>query len=157
MRTRWNNLIFLKTEHCKADGSVPKLTDLSSWESPRQVASEDLPRVCSSNVLTQHANNQATAGHSLSAMKTKRCVLKYSPVTWHGVCSSSVLGPVDPSFRARSGRLKFLVRRHKFNKDSLLLDTGCDSLLATLSREPKRNFASKLTDLYHDPKLSPCE
>ena len=27
--------------------------------------------------------------------------------------------PVDPSFRALSGRLNFTVRRHKFNKDSL--------------------------------------
>ena len=33
--------------------------------------------------------------------------------------SSSLLGPVDPSFRALSGRLKFTVRRHKFNKDIL--------------------------------------
>ena len=32
---------------------------------------------------------------------------------------SSLLGPVDPSFRALSGCLKFTVRRHKFNKDSL--------------------------------------
>ena len=32
-----------------------------------------------------------------------------------------LLGPVDPSFRALSGRLKFTVRRHKFNKDSLSL------------------------------------
>ena len=31
----------------------------------------------------------------------------------------SPLGPVDPSFRALSGRLKFMVRRHKFDKDSL--------------------------------------
>ena len=30
--------------------------------------------------------------------------------------SSSLLGPVDPSFRALSGRLKFTARRHKFNK-----------------------------------------
>ena len=29
------------------------------------------------------------------------------------------VGPVDPSFRALSGCPKFLVRRHKFNKDSL--------------------------------------
>ena len=28
-----------------------------------------------------------------------------------------LLGPVDPSFRALSGRLKFTVRRHKFNAD----------------------------------------
>ena len=33
--------------------------------------------------------------------------------------SSSLLGPVDPSCRALSGRLKFTVRRHKLNKDSL--------------------------------------
>ena len=32
-----------------------------------------------------------------------------------------LLGPVDPSFRALSGRLKFTVRRHKFNKDFLSL------------------------------------
>ena len=32
--------------------------------------------------------------------------------------SPSLVGPVDPSFRALSGRLKFTVRRHKFNKDS---------------------------------------
>ena len=31
----------------------------------------------------------------------------------------SLLGPVDPSFRALSGRLKFTARRHKFNKDFL--------------------------------------
>ena len=30
------------------------------------------------------------------------------------------LGPVDPSFRALSGNLKFMVRRHKSNTDSLL-------------------------------------
>ena len=35
--------------------------------------------------------------------------------------SLNPLGPVDPSFRALSGRLKFTVRRHKFNKDSLSL------------------------------------
>ena len=33
--------------------------------------------------------------------------------------SSSLLGPVDPSFRVLAGRLKFTVRRHKFSKDSL--------------------------------------
>ena len=30
----------------------------------------------------------------------------------------SILGPVDPAFRALFGRFKFAVRRHKFNKDS---------------------------------------
>ena len=33
--------------------------------------------------------------------------------------SSSILGPMDHSFRALTGCLKFTVRRHKFNKDSL--------------------------------------
>ena len=31
----------------------------------------------------------------------------------------SPLVPVDPSFRALSGRVEFMVRRHKFNKDNL--------------------------------------
>jgi hypothetical protein len=34
--------------------------------------------------------------------------------------SSSLSSPVDPSFRALSGRLKLTVRRHTSNKDSLL-------------------------------------
>ena len=33
----------------------------------------------------------------------------------------SLSGPVDPSFRALYGRLKFTVRCHMFNKDSLAL------------------------------------
>ena len=41
-------------------------------------------------------------------------------VDYHGFWSS-LLGPVDPSFRALSGRLKFTVRRHKFNEDSFPL------------------------------------
>ena len=35
------------------------------------------------------------------------------------VYRQSPLGRVDPSFRALSGRLKFTVRRHTFNKDYL--------------------------------------
>ena len=44
--------------------------------------------------------------------------------------SSRLLGPVDPSFRAISGRLKFTVRRHKANKDcgALLLQTATADL-----------------------------
>ena len=37
-------------------------------------------------------------------------------------------GPVDPSFRALSGRLKFTVRRHKFNKDSSFLTRASPQL-----------------------------
>ena len=40
--------------------------------------------------------------------------------THHKSVASLLLGPVDPSFRALPGRLKFTIRRHKFNKDSLL-------------------------------------
>ena len=39
--------------------------------------------------------------------------------------SSSLLGPVAPSFRALSGRLTFTVRRHKFNKDSHSAEGRC--------------------------------
>ena len=41
-------------------------------------------------------------------------------VALHHRVSSSLLDPVDPSFRALSEHLKFTVRRQKFNKDSLL-------------------------------------
>jgi len=37
---------------------------------------------------------------------------------------SALLSPVDPSFRAPSGRLKFTARLHKFNKDSLSPHAG---------------------------------
>ena len=36
--------------------------------------------------------------------------------------SQSSLGPVDPLFRVLSGRLKFMVRRHKFKKYSSLFE-----------------------------------
>ena len=41
--------------------------------------------------------------------------------------SSSPLDPVVPSFRALSGRLKFTVRRHQFNKDSLPQTLACSA------------------------------
>ena len=41
-----------------------------------------------------------------------------------GGCSAGRLGPVDPSFRALSGRLKFTARRHKFITDFLSLSAG---------------------------------
>jgi len=43
------------------------------------------------------------------------------------------LGPVDPSFRALSGRLEFAVRRHKFNKDSLLFQLQGSGLWAIIT------------------------
>jgi hypothetical protein len=36
--------------------------------------------------------------------------------------SSSISSPVNPSFRAISGRLKFTVRRQKFNEYTLSLE-----------------------------------
>ena len=36
-----------------------------------------------------------------------------------GAAPPALLSPLDPSFRALSGRLKLTVRRHKFNKDSV--------------------------------------
>ena len=50
--------------------------------------------------------------------------------------SSSLLGPVDFSFRALSGRLKFTVRRHKLNKDSLFRVEGLQGYLALKKRHP---------------------
>jgi hypothetical protein len=49
----------------------------------------------------------------------------FSRVSWFVNCvSSSLLGPVGPSFRALSGRLKFTVRRHRFNEGSSSWNAG---------------------------------
>jgi len=55
------------------------------------------------------------------------------------------LSQVDPSFRALSGRLKFTVRRHKFNKDSLF--DGASPGPACALTCPRCSRA-KLTDWY---------
>ena len=41
---------------------------------------------------------------------------------------SSLLGPVDPSFGALSGRIKFTVRRHTFIQDVICLTCGIVSI-----------------------------
>ena len=43
----------------------------------------------------------------------------HSASRFYTVYRQVCVGPVDPSFGALSGRLKFTGRRHKFNKDSL--------------------------------------
>jgi hypothetical protein len=48
----------------------------------------------------------------------------------------SELGPLDPSFRARSGRIEFTVRRHKFNEILFPLKEG--------SKRPKKEAGSSL-------------
>ena len=65
------------------------------------------------------------AGLLISMIKwtrTSRLSIKISRslrgITHAFVVPFSPLGPVDPSFRTLSGRLKFTVRRHEFNKDS---------------------------------------
>ena len=50
-------------------------------------------------------------------------VLTLTSGYWVFRISSSLLGPVVPSFRALARRLKFTVRRHKFTEDSLSLLT----------------------------------
>ena len=50
------------------------------------------------------------------------CPLLLETLTGLHRASSRLLGPVDPSVRARYGRLKFTVRSHKFNKDYLSRD-----------------------------------
>jgi hypothetical protein len=52
------------------------------------------------------------------------------------------VGPVDPSLRAFSGRLKFTIRRHKCNKDSLTIT--CDHPRAETSPDLQmRGWLSK--------------
>ena len=76
-------------------------------------ASQKVGGVCTHRaILTSRPEPgvQASLGTSCSLFVAFRIYIVYR---------QSLLGPVDPSFRALSGRLKFTVRRHQFNKDSL--------------------------------------
>ena len=63
------------------------------------------------------------------------------------------LGPVDPSYRALSGRVKFMVRRHKFNKDSSLFFGRQSDRRKQVSSRAVRNGAELLSqvDLHPQP------
>jgi len=50
----------------------------------------------------------------------------------HETPTAWLLGPVDPSFRALSGRLKLTVRRHKFNTDSFSWQNASGGVNAVL-------------------------
>ena len=50
--------------------------------------------------------------------KVDAVVIAPSPFDIVLFCCVGVLSPVPPSFRALSGGLKFMVRRHKFDEDS---------------------------------------
>ena len=90
--------------------------------------------------------------------------------SFYTVYRQSPLGPIEPSFRALSGRLKFTVRRHQFNKEFLskphrsynlppeVNHIGVELTIISHQRvntEPLRSKESKLTLL--DPSLHPYE
>ena len=64
--------------------------------------------------------------------------------------SSSLLGPVDPSSRALSGRPKSKVRRHKFNNDPLsgrTLFFKSKERISLFGKKPLRNGTCQLQEL----------
>ena len=63
----------------------------------------------------------------------------------HHRCITSLLGPVEPSFGALSGRLKFTVRRHKFNKDSV---RTAASIIAAITPHLVRNLTLSPLKVY---------
>ena len=61
--------------------------------------------------------------------------------------SSSLWVPIDPSFRALSGRLQSTVRRHTFNKDSLsrkVLDGDRVSMQVNLVQNGAQSHIAKV-------------
>jgi len=72
------------------------------------------------------------------------------PDCWIHPHRSSLSETVDPSFRALSGRLKFTVRRHKFNKDSLSAPTH-DSTRTTAPTHAYHETIANFLQLY-----APC-
>ena len=71
--------------------------------------------------------------------------------------SSSLLGPVDPSFRALSGRLMFTVRRHKFNKDSVSLQAVMQKLYSEeeQAKSSRQSLAIVQVDTQHCSQETP--
>ena len=63
------------------------------------------------------------------------------------VRQSLLLGPADPSFRALFGRLKFTVRRHKFNKD--YRTCAVLSSMAVAAPRPVARFAVNLIRIFN--------
>ena len=56
--------------------------------------------------------------------------------------------PADPSFRALSGRVKFMVRRHKFNKDSSLVRIEVSVCLGVSAPVPRLSLSVPSLSLY---------
>ena len=56
------------------------------------------------------------------ASRNDEAVSEYEASVSYPVLSCR-LGPADPSFQALSRRLKFTIRRHKFNKNSLCVSS----------------------------------
>ena len=68
---------------------------------------------------------------------------------WPEDPSSSLLGPVILSLRALSGRLKFTVRRHKFNTHSLSVASNRQSRLTASAAKVSFMSALHLTFRVH--------
>ena len=62
-------------------------------------------------------------------------------------------GPVHPSFRALSGRLKFTVQRHKFNKDSLPCMSAAASPQAAVERREINLTCFDMQDMVAEGKI----
>ena len=86
---------------------------------------------------------RAGAGCSAITTSTRRSFLhqaeSHTFKLLHRV-SSSLLGPVDPSFRALSRRLKFPIRRYKFNK--ILSSCRCKGRCGSTSTSASAPFTS---------------
>ena len=65
----------------------------------------------------------------------------------HHLALTVLCGPVVPSFRALSGRFKFMVQRHKFNEDSLLY---VYRIRSTVARRAAACGSNAETDLIYE-------
>jgi len=77
------------------------------------------PNICSNPDVCSQGEDSADEMWDQGMSKPWGDTSLFVSYRFYIVYRQSPLGPVDPSFRALSGRLKFMVRRHKFNKDSL--------------------------------------
>ena len=83
-----------------------------AWRVAREVSAEPLSLKLSDTRVYEPQMRARLGTTSPACQSTPDCGMRQS---W-GELVQGLLGPVDHSFRALSGRLEFTDRRHKFNK-----------------------------------------
>ena len=102
---------------------VANLTICSLQFSPKTVLRPFKTHLCQnygSNQMSTRSDEQSQKRPTFTGIALRLPESRY--LYWGESVPFWLVGPIDPSFRALSGRRKFTVRRHHSNEDSLSLE-----------------------------------